>query len=84
MRETVGSSRILAIHQLSKPVKDVCRLGEVTGSKCLTQRHIFNCQICEIQSLCSFEDKFSIIDTDFFSYVYELNFESFFFEPMNI
>lgn len=31
-----------------------------------TQRHIFNCQICEIQSLYSFEDKFSIIDTDFF------------------
>lgn len=48
-----------------------------------TQRHIFNCQICEIQSLCSFEDKFSIIDTDFFSYVYELNFESFFFKQIH-
>jgi len=34
MRETVGSSRILAIRQ---PVKDVCRLGEVTGFKCLFQ-----------------------------------------------
>ena len=37
MRETVGSSRILAIRQHSKPVKDVCRLGEVTGFKCLFQ-----------------------------------------------
>ena len=45
-----------------------------------TQKHIFNCQICRIQSLYSFEDQFSIIDKyRFFFYVYELNFESFFF-----
>ena len=35
-----------------------------------TQRHIFNCQICEIQSLYSFEDKFSIIDKYRFFSVY--------------